>query len=125
MTRDSYTYFTPITKDAYSGHVSFFFLSLSHAHFVYRLKYSPRFCSMRHARTHATPVPMPGLVGDAGKPPRDMSAGINTQSRPHHTQPQFMRENVSSRPTDYLQDRFQFLFIYFATGIFSFYETIQ
>lgn len=42
----------------------------------------PRFCSLRHAQTHATPVPVPALVDDAGKPPRDMRAGINTPSRP-------------------------------------------
>ncbi len=78
-----------------------------------------------HTRTHATLIPLPGLVDDAGKPPRDMPAGINTRSRPLLTQPWFMRENVSSRPADYLQDRSQFLFIYCATGIFSFYETIQ
>lgn len=44
-------------------------------------------CSLRHARTHATLVPIPGLVGDAGKPPHDMSAGINTWSRPLVMQP--------------------------------------
>lgn len=70
-------------------------------------------------------VPVTGLVVDAGKPPRDMSAGINTRNRPFRAQPQLMRENVSSRPVDYFQDRFHFFSICCATGIFSFYETIQ
>lgn len=47
----------------------------------------PRLCSLRHAQTHATPVPVPALVDDAGKPPRDMRAGINTPSRPLPAQP--------------------------------------
>lgn len=42
---------------------------------------------LRHAQTHATSVPVPVLVDDAGKPPRDTRAGINAPSRPHTEQP--------------------------------------
>lgn len=59
----------------------------------------PYFRSLHHARTHATVFPVPGLARKAGKPPRDMSAGINSVNLALLTQPWFMRENVSSRPT--------------------------
>lgn len=85
----------------------------------------PLLLSLHHARTHATLFPVPGLASEAGKTPRDMSAGINTENRAVLAQPWFMRENVSSRLTVYLQDRFRFLFIHCAKGIFSFYQTIQ
>lgn len=85
----------------------------------------PLLLSLHHARTHATLFPVPGLASEAGKTPRDMSAGINTENRVVLAQPWFMRENVSSRLTVYLQDRFRFLFIHCAKGIFSFYQTIQ
>lgn len=47
------------------------------------------FSWLHHARTHATLVPLPGLASDAGKPPRDLSAFINTRSRHPLTQPCF------------------------------------
>lgn len=52
-----------------------------------KIRHVGPFWSLHHARTHATLVPFPWLARDAGKPPRDMSAFINSQSRCSLTQP--------------------------------------